>query len=204
LGLGLPGNSHKAIRLNTAMVVQHLWLSVVLLDGATAGNNAFVMKIGQLLIVEFGETGNAAYMFNAKTPPFKFMGALHLRSDLKNGRNLGTLKHQDGQEKWEQKFRRVINEHAGIMGRDLNRMDSEGDRLRTESVHAAGGVFTPNNFQQLFRSFCAERGLRFVDNRGKGGNLIVYADAANPRISGTLGQWGFKFDSHSSVWTKSL
>ena len=81
-------------------------------------------------------------------------------------------------------------------------MDWDGDRRTTDSVHPSGGVFTPDNFDLLFKSFCAERGLRFIDHRAKGGSLTVYTDAVNPRISGTLGQWGFKFDNRSKAWTK--
>lgn len=178
----------------------------LVLEGATSGNNAFVMKVGQLLIVEFGETGNAAYLFDSRNPPFTFRGALHLRNDLKNGRNLGSLKHLDGHEKWEQKFRREIKEHTGIMSGSAWQSSGStkaSDGMWTTSVHPSGGVFTPSNFEQSFRRFCAERGLRFIDQRAEGGKLVVYADAGNPKISGTLGQWGFRFDSHNGVWTKN-
>lgn len=175
------------------------------LEGATSGNNAFVMKIGRLLVVEFGETGNAAYLFDGGNPPFSLRGALHLREDLKHTRNLGNLKHFDGHEKWEEKFRRAIAEYTGITKERVsysggNRNPSNGRRIGL--AEQSGGIFAPREFDQLLRSFCAERGLRFIDQRAQGGKLVVYANADNPKISGTLGQWGFKFERRNGVWMK--
>ena len=73
---------------------------------------------------------------------------------------------------------------------------------RKEAIYRSGGVFAPSDFDKVFRTFCADRGLRFVDQRAKGGNLTVYANADNPKISGTLGQWGFKFERRNGVWVK--
>lgn len=175
------------------------------LEGATSRNNAFVMKIGRLLVVEFGETGNAAYLFDGGNPPFALRGALHLRDNLKHTRNLGILKHVDGHEKWEEKFRRTIAEHTGITKDNVSyggesRPPSNGRRIGL--AEHSGGVFAPREFDQLLRSFCAERDLRFVDQRATGGQLLVYANADNPKISGTLGQWGFKFERRNGVWMK--
>lgn len=104
LGSGARGNLNPDFRnLRRLMGDQALNL-----EGATYANNAFVMKIGRLLVVEFGETGNAVYLFDARNPPFDLKGALHLRDDLKNKRNLGILKHVDGRTKWEDKFRHTI------------------------------------------------------------------------------------------------
>jgi hypothetical protein len=179
------------------------------LEGATSENNAFVMKIGDLLIVEFGQTGNAAYLFDARNPPFQLYGSVHLKNDLKHCRNFGSMDHRDGSEQWEQKFRRIITEHTSISSgnRFANTQRSSEratarDQTKASLPNSAGGVFTPNNFEHVFKSFCAERGLRFIDRRARGGQLIVYVDADNPKVSGTLGQWGFKFDRHTGVWVK--
>nr|WP_238590531.1 EH signature domain-containing protein [Nitrospira moscoviensis] len=179
------------------------------LEGATSDNNAFVMKIGDLLIVEFGRTGNAAYLFEAKNPPFRLDGSVHLRDDLKHRRNLGSMDHRDGNESWEDKFRRAISEHTPLLrGRPDRQHNSDIAAARPnsentkDSPNGVGGVFAPNNFEHVFRAFCAERGLRFSDRRAFGGKLVVYASGDNPKISGTLGQWGFRFDRQSTTWIK--
>jgi hypothetical protein len=155
------------------------------LDGSTSGNNAFVMKIGRLLIVEFGETGNAVYLFESENPPFVFRDTLHLRRDLKHSRNLGTLNHVD---RWEERFRHAIYELTN------RRIENQRNGFDETS--------TPENFERLLKAFCAERGLRYNDRRSSGGKLFVYADALNPKISGTLGQWGFVFDRRNRLWAK--
>lgn len=172
------------------------------LEGGTYGNNAFVMKIGRLLVVEFGETGNAVYLFDAQNPPVELHGALHLRDHLKNRRNLGRLMHVDGHEKWEDKFRQAIKDHTEMIatGWETGEQRFHNEQRRRGTTHKSGGVLEPLDFDK-FRAFCAERGLRF-DERAKGGKLIVFANENNPRISRTLGQWGFTYDHFIGVWTK--
>lgn len=200
LGSGARGNlSPDFKKLRSLMGDQALNL-----EGATYSNNAFVMKIGRLLVVEFGETGNAAYLFDAHNPPFELRGTLHLRDDLKNRRNLGSLKHVDGRGKWEDKFRQAIKDHTGLIGMGAENGENQGQNLhkQRETTHRPGGVFAPLDFDKAFRAFCAERGLRFQDLRLMGGKLVVYASADNPKISGTLGQWGFTFDRSIGAWMK--
>lgn len=173
------------------------------LEGATYGNNAFVMKIGSLLVVEFGETGNAAYLFDAHNPPFELQGTLQLRDHLKNRRNLGNLKHVDGRGKWEDKFRQAIIDHTGLIGMGMEDSgSSQNEHRQRDTTRSPGGVLAPLDFDKAFRTFCADRGLRFHDRRLMGGKLVVYASADNPKISGTLGQWGFTFDRSIGAWTK--
>jgi len=176
------------------------------LEGGTYGNNAFVMKIGKLIVVEFGETGNAAYLFDARNPPFNLEDSLDLSNDLKNERNLGRLPHVDGpkNKRWEDKFRQAIKDHTGMMEMRWEHGEKRvhDEQRYGETTRKSGGVFAPLDFDKLFRTFCAERGLRFVDQRQKGGKLMVFANANNPKISGTLGQWGFTYDRFIEAWTK--
>ncbi|MDC8447032.1 MAG: EH signature domain-containing protein, partial [Nitrospira sp.] len=200
LGSGARGNLNPDFKkLRSLMGDQALNL-----EGATYSNNAFVMKIGRVLVVEFGETGNAAYLFDAHNPPFELQGTLHLRDHLKNRRNLGSLKHVDGRGKWEDKFRQAIKDHTGLIGMGVENGEnrSQNERKQRDATHSPGGVFAPLDFDKVFRAFCAERGLRFHDRRLMGGKLVVYASADNPKISGTLGQWGFTFDRSIGAWMK--
>lgn len=200
LGSGARGNLNPDFRkLRSLMGDQALNL-----DGATHGNNAFVMKIGRLLVVEFGETGNAAYLFDARNPPFPLQGALHLRDHLKNKRNLGSLNHVDGREKWEDKFRQAIKDQTGLMamGWQDDEKRVQNKQWEGETKPKLGGLSPPLEFERVFRAFCAEHGLRFQDRRLMGGKLVVYASADNQKISGTLSQWGFTFDRPIGPWTK--
>lgn len=197
LGSGARGNLSPDFKK-----LRHLMGDQALnLEGATYGNNAFVMKIGKLIVVEFGETGNAAYLFDSRNLPFSLEGTLNLRNDLKNRRNLGNLKHVDGREKWPIRFRQAIREHTGIMGCAWGEGEStEGSTLNGWAQKAT--MHEVPDFERIFKAFCANRGLRVLDQRHTHGKLIVYADADNPKVSGTLGQWGFKFDRSTCTWMK--
>ncbi|MCW8165624.1 hypothetical protein D8B22_04470 [Verminephrobacter aporrectodeae subsp. tuberculatae] len=85
------------------------------LEGATADNNAFVMRIGAYLAVEFGASGNAFYLFrwDALSPSLsKALTSGRARegvriNELKADVNEDTMRHRDSLgalKSWEQKF----------------------------------------------------------------------------------------------------
>lgn len=89
------------------------------LEGTTADNNAFVMRIGEHLAVEFGAKGNAFYMFRWGALPPKLEKLLTsglakpsvATALLKWTPNAGRLIHMDSAsrgESWEQKFDQAI------------------------------------------------------------------------------------------------
>ncbi len=179
--------------LSTLLGDHALWL-----EGATRTNNAFIMKIGSKYIIEFGETGNAAYIYNEHDLPFALSGALHLRNDLKQGDH--SIPHVDRSHMtWEDKFRLELRLPTSIQGRSLHHQEprptfSSGTSARTART---------DDFGRALRAFCAERGLRLQDNSARGGALIVYADSLNSKVSGTLGQWGFRYDPSNVRWVKA-
>jgi hypothetical protein len=77
------------------------------LSGSTKHNNAFVMKIGRRYVIEFGETGNATYIYDETTLPFELAGTLDLKYDLKAGNK--KLNHHDGNLLWEDRFRMELD-----------------------------------------------------------------------------------------------
>ena len=72
------------------------------LDGATAGNNAFVMKVSGY--VEFGETGNATYLYAEDDLPVNVTRRSQHVTRLKNKARGTDLHHRDGHQSWERKF----------------------------------------------------------------------------------------------------
>lgn len=85
------------------------------LEGTTADNNAFVMRIGAYLAVEFGAGGNAFYLFrwNSLSPSLleslnsvRSSAGVHI-TELKSDVNEDTIRHRDSPvavKSWEQKF----------------------------------------------------------------------------------------------------
>lgn len=170
------------------------------LEGATAGNNAFVMKLGKMYVVEFGEKGNATYVFNQDAVPFELAGRHQHLTRLKGSNHVERLLHKDGLEQWEDKFAEALSAY-GIYPDDRAQAPPSRPR-QPASAPTAGGVFTPPNFRQLFKQFCNERGLRY-DDRAPSGRLVVYTDSNNGVISGTLGQWGFTYERAQGRWVRN-
>lgn len=177
------------------------------LTGGSRTNNAFIMKIGQRYVIEFGESGNATYVYSQNNLPFELKGTLHLSADLKQGRT--KLNHMDGVQAWEEKFRDALGLPPPQQVQQTRSAVQVETRARPAFQAGAavstsgGGVSTPDNFEALFRNFCIERGLRYEDKRHRGSALIVYADSSNPKISGTLGQWGFRYNAAFEHWVKT-
>lgn len=155
--------------------------SALRLDGATVKNNAFIMKIGKLYVVEFGEKGNAAYVYRESALPFTLSGSLHLTTELKAGSD--SLHHRDGLQPWENTFREKL------------RLPAPAIKKPTPSSVLA--------FERELRAFCVERGLRLDDGRKQGGTLDVFATAGNLAVERKLTGWGFQYSTTRRCWNKS-
>ena len=90
---------------------------------AAGSNNAFIMRMGDLVAVEFSGMGNALYGYDARrTVPFDTAEPLRLpqydHNSLKQkNRSILWLSHQDGINgwaKWEQMFDAKLREEFGI------------------------------------------------------------------------------------------
>lgn len=73
-------------------------------------NNAFIMCIGNYVVVEFGLTGNACFIFRIDELPFELSGCVNGDSTgLKSQSQVDRLLHIDASEgTWEQKFQRIL------------------------------------------------------------------------------------------------
>jgi len=93
------------------------------LDDGNAYNNAFVMRLGDLLAVEFSGASNAFYGYSVKrTLPFDLSkpvksAPVNGRNSLKNDTRMLYLRHQDGVHgytHWEDRFKDELQTKFGI------------------------------------------------------------------------------------------
>jgi hypothetical protein len=93
------------------------------LDDVNAYNNAFIMRIGDLLAVEFSGASNAFYGYSVKrTLPFDLSkpvksAPVNGRNSLKNDAKVLYLRHQDGVHGytyWEDRFKDELQTNFGI------------------------------------------------------------------------------------------
>ncbi len=159
------------------------------LEGATADNNAFVMRIGEYLAVEFGAKGNAFFLFKWDAIGTRLMATLtsgkahagvSLRS-LKSSSN--RLIHRDlALQTWEEKFDEVI---CPLVGR------RPVDPPKRVGMSRRGAIRQEPSLTG-WNSFIKAHELVVEDHRAKGGAMWVIGDTFPLGVSNQLQVWGFK------------
>jgi len=122
----------KEIRKRADGRVMHL------INAQTAANNAFGMKINGLWIIEFGQTGNACFVYREKEFPGKLESGGAIRGDsggLKVPRVAADrLLHFDrGSNRWEREFDRALGKYG------LQREPSRVSSPARKSVYGSAG-----------------------------------------------------------------
>lgn len=160
------------------------------LDGTTPDNNAFVMRVGCYLFVEFGAKGHAMYLFEWDAIKAPLLDTLSSGGDrasvsihrLKDTTNAERLIHRDSaMYNWEEKFDDDLTSRIGWRPSDTPRLVNTGRRKRNEGFSdAAWQLFTQTN------------GLQFKDNRAAQGALWVLGVEQTKHVATQLEAWGFK------------
>ena len=186
------------------------------LEQTTADNNAFVMRMGEYLAVEFGAKGNAFFLFRWDRLPQKLLDKLTSGKErvdvdisaLKSTANEERLIHMDSAGKglsWEQKFDQSICPLIGRPGEPRRRLGSlAAPKARPQPevgrVECAAepkvGKGTMSEIQTLAKNW----NLKIEDHRGAGGALWVIADDKGLAIEYALKAWGFRYKAGRGWW----
>ena len=179
------------------------------LDGTTTDNNAFVMRIGRYLMVEFGAKGNAMYVFEWDAIGQPLLNTLlsgRARASvgihrLKDSNNVERLIHRDSAaQSWEQKFDACLVPRIGKKPSDQPRRSGVIRRgasldLRSEPPRRAEAVRRGEKevfSQTTLLLFAKMHGLRVEDNRSNQGALWVLGVEQPSHVIAMLEAWGFK------------
>lgn len=187
------------------------------LEGTTADNNAFVMRMGEYLAVEFGAQGNAFYLFRWDSLPKRLMEKLTsgkervdvdisaLKSDLKETR----LIHKDSAGKgltWEQKFDQAICPLLGERPAQPARRLGAATRARPTPTQTfaparplSAGTMDDMDLPILLARVKA-LGIEVVDHRSQQGALWVIADDSNKMLTARLKAHGFRYKNPKGWW----
>lgn len=148
----------------------------------SASNNAFIMKMDKWLIVEFGVTGNACYVYPESPAPFSLGGTAISLHDLKNKeiKRVQRLSHKDGRHRWENDFDGHIPYKVGYCPKD-----------------SSGWQFD----EACFSAFVKRNGLAVDDRRPQGDALWVLAESdIDDDIKRHLNDWKFKYKAKRGWW----
>ena len=185
------------------------------LVGATT-NNAFVMTIGDLVAVEFGDAGNAFYGYSRrKGEPFDIgrpvSMAVNSHNSLKNSSHSLKLLHKDGIHgfrRWEDLFESELDD-LGIWG-DERAAERVGIRWTAprETPAPRGQASTERPLDQsvppfsriALSDFAKNHNFRIEDKTGQNGNLWVRTSDADPQVRRVLKEWGFNYKPPKGWW----
>lgn len=177
-----------------------------LTNGGVSSNNAFIMRIGGHVYVEFGEEGNAMFAFDAEALPFDLskLQVAGNKTALKHPNNVARIIHKDGGgESWERKAERLIASLSTARGRSVTANPYNARPSPTHLASAAPAWSAPvsrfaGGDAELF-AFFTKHGIKSADSRDKGGSLWAYAPRVGP-ASSELTRRNFAWAERRGAW----
>lgn len=173
-------------------------------------DNAFLMKIGDHLVIEFARQNNACHVFDANHMPFSLgqRSVLGTQEGLKNKFHPGhrtALNHSDG---WQYKFASYLQRDLGVTpaAKPANKPKRSTVSNTDSRPKFNSGNSVPDPLDQefeLLKKICAAHGVRVVDNRESSGEVLVKGDAVkNLLLARVLNAQGFSYKNETIGWKK--
>lgn len=187
---------------------------------ASGANNAFIMRMGSLVAVEFSGLGNALYGYDAsRSVPFDTAQVLGLARDGTNSlkqkaKSILWLQHQDGihnWHRWEDMFDATLRQEFGIRPSAAAPRSGDSGVPRSRqlpSTKRGADVSLPNRGRTTsepyshvaLRRFAATHGLIVDDKTSMGGNLWVRGASSDEMVNEVLTRWGFHAKPGKGWW----
>lgn len=201
------GSTARNSRERDMVLLRHKMKGLLCNLDANGTNNAFIMRMGPLVAVEFSGLGNAFYGYDArKSVPFDTSELLRLevngRNSLKHrGKSLLRMSHTDGihnSNKWEEMFAATLRSEFGI---EPSAPAVSGGRNARSSTCAEAGDNLPQDYSPSALQRMKNRyGFQIEDKTSRGGNLWVLTDTANEQVNAMLTHWGFHHKPGKGWW----
>lgn len=167
-----------------------------------SNNNAFIMKMGEWLIVEFGVKGNACYVYPATQMPFSLRQTAISLHDLKDKNRGDSYRHADGHKLWESNFDQAICPKIAYWPskETSNTKQSINSLVGSSSPYRVPPSDQEFNEDELF-DLAGEYSLQIEDHRSQGGALWVKIEKErNLKVDQWLQKWGFKYKQGRGWW----
>lgn len=165
--------------------------------GNKSDNNAFIMRIGHFLVVEFGVIGNACYIYNAADLPLdEGRRDLSIHQLKVKSKATGWLIHMN---EWEQKFDEWICPRINWKPAGASYVVSSSSQRRTTPRRSPANRLQPLQNDE-YRKFVNSYRLTYQDKRTIGGAFWVYTDQDDPVVTRKLKEMGFKYAPNKGWW----
>lgn len=169
------------------------------LAGATPENNAFVMRIGNYVLVEFGAAGQGAFYL------LDYQSVEHLFHYINNSIDIKLLKPQNKnklriahQGDWELNFNKRLRE----FGISPTKEDSKKNAI-VKIPHSVVSQYQQEAPLDELLQECRKSGILVIDNRSRGSALWVEHDSQNDSMAKKLHDHGFTYTyKHGRGWYK--
>lgn len=164
-------------------------------SGNTGDNNAFIMRIGSLMAVEFGLDGNACYIFQHDDFKVDMSRRFIDIANLRGSNNIARLIHRGV---WEPKFDEWICPRVSwYPERSVN-----GARREVSQQYSAKSSISNEAYLEISDLRRIEKlfDVRINDLRQKGGAIWVLAQDGNTDLNEELIRLGFKYKSPKGWW----
>ncbi len=178
---------------------------LVELRGTVGANNAFIMKMGPVVVVEFSAHSNACYVYDMPLPfhldqPVSM--PVDAKNSLKNSRNISRFRHQDnvgGYDTWEDRLESIL---AGLDGIHSDGANAAARPVRLEANGLSTDWFAVGFSQKALDQFAATLSIEIKDMTSRNGNLWVLVDDSDLDINKTLLHWNFGYKPGKGWWWK--
>lgn len=181
-------------------------------NGGPSENNAFILCLGDLIVVEFGSKGNACYVYSNSQFPFELGKRRWVRCDteLKSQRKGERFIHRDGGSSgvsWEEKLDDWLCPR--LAWRPSRMPNNLGTKAATDRGHQSSSpvIIRRHAEAQLplfdeseFNRFIVRNNLRISDLRLTGGALWVWTLTHDHGIRKMLESFGFKYKEGRGWW----
>ncbi len=175
------------------------------LTGTEPANNAFIMRIGNALIVEFSRNGNATYTYTSSQLPFLLEGVQsNEMDDLKSDKENRLLHIGAGGQSWQERFEQKLRARFNINPDSSGRSAPAASKLaftgsRTPPARRAKAGFGVIELIEL-RNLMERENLEWDDRRARTGNLWVLSHDVPQRVETRLVEWGFRLKQGKGWW----
>lgn len=161
-------------------------------------NNAFVMQIGSFLVVEFGVTGNACFVFHGKDFKVDFAQRFIDIDWLKGKNNVKRLIHRAN---WEADFDAWLCPRLGYRPTGAAPAPViDPPRVTTRVSRVVPQRISSEFSMEALKELVSEYDLTFKDHRAKGGSIWVSGPGIDEAVKRQLTAWGFRYSDRRRAW----
>jgi hypothetical protein len=176
---------------------------------APGTNNAFIMRMGPLVAVEFSDPGNALYGYDAAGGvPFDTAKLLRLPLEVENSLKqkskavLWQGHHGDARSwnRWEVVVEDKLRQNFGISPGQPSSAPRTGVFGRAAGARDARLQPSTAYSRKALAHFASELGLEVRDKSQIGGNLWVVTGREDDEVADVLTNWGFIYKPGKGWW----